>query len=63
VVRDDAVMPDLQREWRLPGESVGTVPVNPDAPSGARSMPRALALIWSDGRLRASVFGYFGRMS
>ena len=38
------------------------VPVNPDAPRGARITPRALALIWSDRRLRASIFGYFGHM-
>jgi MFS transporter, DHA1 family, inner membrane transport protein len=38
------------------------VPVNPDAPSGTRITPRALGLIWSDRRLRASVFGYFGHM-
>ncbi len=38
------------------------VPVNPDAVAGARMTPRALALIWSDRRLRASVFGYFGHM-
>jgi MFS transporter, DHA1 family, inner membrane transport protein len=38
------------------------VPVNPDAPGGTRITPRALTLIWSDRRLRASVFGYFGHM-
>lgn len=38
------------------------VPANPDAPRGARITPRALGLIWSDRRLRASVFGYFGHM-
>jgi len=38
------------------------VPVNRDAVAGARITPRALALIWSDRRLRASVFGYFGHM-
>jgi MFS transporter, DHA1 family, inner membrane transport protein len=38
------------------------VPVNPDAPRGARITPKALGLIWSDWRLRASVFGYFGHM-
>jgi predicted MFS family arabinose efflux permease len=38
------------------------VPVNPDAVAGARMTPRALALIWSDRRLRASVFDYFGHM-
>ena len=38
------------------------VPVNPDAPRGARITPKALALIWSDRRLRASTFGYFGHM-
>src|SRR6185369_4902913 len=38
------------------------VPLNPDAPHGARITPRALALIWSDRRLRASTFGYFGHM-
>jgi MFS transporter, DHA1 family, inner membrane transport protein len=38
------------------------VPVNPDAVPAARITPKALALIWSDRRLRASVFGYFGHM-
>jgi MFS transporter, DHA1 family, inner membrane transport protein len=38
------------------------VPVNLSAPTGARITPRALGLIWSDRRLRASVFGYFGHM-
>lgn len=38
------------------------VPANPDAVPGARITPRALALIGSDRRLRASVFGYFGHM-
>ena len=38
------------------------VPVHPGAPRAARITPRALALIWSDRRLRASVFGYFGHM-
>ncbi len=38
------------------------VPAHPDAPRGARITPRALGLIWSDWRLRASTFGYFGHM-
>ena len=38
------------------------VPVNPAAVPAARITPRALGLIWSDRRLRASVFGYFGHM-
>jgi MFS family permease len=38
------------------------VPINPHAPRGARITPKALGLIWSDRRLRASVFGYFGHM-
>ncbi|MES2786214.1 MAG: MFS transporter [Pseudomonadota bacterium] len=38
------------------------VPSNPDAVRSARITPRALGLIWSDRRLRASVFGYFGHM-
>jgi MFS transporter, DHA1 family, inner membrane transport protein len=38
------------------------VPVSPDAARGARISPQALGLIWSDRRLRASVFGYFGHM-
>jgi MFS family permease len=37
------------------------VPHRP-VPPGARITPRALALIWSDRKLRASVFGYFGHM-
>lgn len=38
------------------------VPDSPEAPRGAPITPRALALIWSDRRLRASTFGYFGHM-
>ena len=38
------------------------VPENPLAVRGARITPRALGLIWTDRRLRASVFGYFGHM-
>ena len=38
------------------------VPDSPQAPRGAPITPRALALIWSDRRLRASTFGYFGHM-
>jgi len=38
------------------------VPTNPEAPRGVRITPRALGLIWTDPRLRASVFGYFGHM-
>ena len=38
------------------------VPPNPNAAPAARISPRALGLIWSDRRLRASVFGYFGHM-
>jgi MFS family permease len=38
------------------------VPPHPAAARAARITPRALALIWSDRRLRASVFGYFGHM-
>ena len=38
------------------------VPASPEAPRGAPITPRALALIWSDRRLRASTFGYFGHM-
>ncbi len=38
------------------------VPPSSAAPSSTRITPRALTLIWSDRRLRASVFGYFGHM-
>ena len=38
------------------------VPANPNAVRAARITPRALGLIWSDRKLRASVFGYFGHM-
>jgi DHA1 family inner membrane transport protein len=38
------------------------VPENPVATRGARITPKALGLIWSDRKLRASVFGYFGHM-
>ena len=38
------------------------VPQRPPAGGAARVTPRALGLIWSDRKLRASVFGYFGHM-
>ena len=38
------------------------VPHRPLAAGAARITPRALGLIWSDRKLRASVFGYFGHM-
>lgn len=38
------------------------VPAHPQATRAARITPQALGLIWSDRRLRASVFGYFGHM-
>ncbi|MBL0391003.1 MFS transporter [Ramlibacter monticola] len=38
------------------------VPPHPQVLRAARITPRALGLIWSDRRLRASVFGYFGHM-
>ena len=38
------------------------VPHRPAAAGAARIRPRALGLIWSDRKLRASVFGYFGHM-
>lgn len=38
------------------------VPPAPAAGGAARITPRALAVLWTDRRLRASVFGYFGHM-
>jgi MFS family permease len=38
------------------------VPPHPQATRGARITPKALGVIWSDKRVRASVFGYFGHM-
>lgn len=38
------------------------VPPSPQRGAGTRIDVRALALIWTDQRLRASVFGYFGHM-
>ena len=38
------------------------VPHRPTAAGATRITPRALGLIWSDRKLRASVFGYFGHM-
>ena len=38
------------------------VPERPSAAAAKRIEVRALGLIWSDWRLRASVFGYFGHM-
>ncbi|MBA2963515.1 MULTISPECIES: MFS transporter [Ramlibacter] len=43
---------------------IATAWLVPDQPRtvGTRVTPRALAAIWSEPRLRASVFGYFGHM-
>lgn len=38
------------------------VPENPQHGRGQSFTPRALAVIWTDRRVRASVFGYFGHM-
>lgn len=38
------------------------VPDSPHLPRAARLHPQALALIWTDRRVRASAFGYFGHM-
>lgn len=38
------------------------VPENPQRPRGQGIAPRALAVIWTDRKVRASVFGYFGHM-
>jgi MFS family permease len=38
------------------------VPSPPGPPAGTRITPRALGVIWSDVKVRASVFGYFGHM-
>ncbi|HEU0199773.1 MAG TPA: MFS transporter [Burkholderiaceae bacterium] len=38
------------------------VPESPRQPAGQRITPRGLAVIWTDPRVRASVFGYFGHM-
>lgn len=38
------------------------VPDSPSMPRAARIRPQALAVIWTDRRLRASAFGYFGHM-
>ncbi|MEJ5989937.1 MFS transporter [Ramlibacter sp. PS3R-8] len=38
------------------------VPPHAQAAKGARITPKALGVIWSDARVRASVFGYFGHM-
>lgn len=38
------------------------VPDSPQLAKAARINPRALALIWHDRKVRASVFGYFGHM-
>lgn len=43
---------------------IATAVLVPDRPAsgGTRITPRALGAIWSDRKLRASVFGYFGHM-
>jgi hypothetical protein len=38
------------------------VPDSPSMPRAARIRPQALAVIWTDRKLRASAFGYFGHM-
>ncbi|GAB4469426.1 MAG: MFS transporter [Burkholderiaceae bacterium] len=38
------------------------VPDSPNLPRAARIRPQALAVIWTDRRVRASAFGYFGHM-
>jgi MFS family permease len=38
------------------------VPDSPSLPRAARIRPQALAVIWTDRRVRASAFGYFGHM-
>lgn len=38
------------------------VPDSPSMPRAARIRPQALAAIWTDRKLRASAFGYFGHM-
>jgi predicted MFS family arabinose efflux permease len=38
------------------------VPDSPSMPRAARIRPQALAVIWTDRRVRASAFGYFGHM-
>jgi predicted MFS family arabinose efflux permease len=41
---------------------VALVPDSPSLPRAARIRPQALAVIWTDRRVRASAFGYFGHM-
>ena len=41
---------------------VALVPDSPFMPRAARIRPQALAVIWTDRRVRASAFGYFGHM-
>jgi predicted MFS family arabinose efflux permease len=38
------------------------VPDSPSMPRAARIRPQALAVIWTDRKVRASAFGYFGHM-
>lgn len=38
------------------------VPESPQHARGQRISPRGLAVIWTDARVRAAVFGYFGHM-
>ncbi|MBI5278636.1 MAG: MFS transporter [Burkholderiales bacterium] len=38
------------------------VPAGQQNPAGSALTPRALALVWTDRRVRASAFGYFGHM-
>ena len=41
---------------------VALVPDSPSMPRAARIRPQALAVIWTDRKVRASAFGYFGHM-
>ena len=41
---------------------IALVPDSPSAPRAARIRPQALAVIWTDRKVRASAFAYFGHM-
>ena len=49
-----AVLGGIATAWLVPAHRAAT--------HGAPVTPKALGLIWSDPRVRASVFGYFGHM-
>jgi MFS transporter, DHA1 family, inner membrane transport protein len=65
----DAAWPWQSVMWSVSGIAAAggvlmyaLVPDSPSMPRAARIRPQALAVIWTDRKVRASAFGYFGHM-